>query len=286
MVEITARTVGGRMLFRPTREMSDRVHGVIGRALSMFDVRLHAFTWMSNHAHYQASVRNAEQACGFISHVNRNTSLLAKRMHGWDGSVWGDSSIVPIVDDEASIQRFRYILANGVKEGLVESPLDWPGPNGLRALLDDEPIIATWRPLTRGGMSPEESVHPIVVSPLPCWENYPAQHRRRLLQALVHDIAEEGTRKRAGGPVLGVVALRRMDPLEIHELDDDERAAPTVHASSPSTRSAFMAARAEFIDSFRRAARLRRQQTPAPLYPSNGLPSLAENAALEVGPTR
>jgi hypothetical protein len=47
-----------------------------------------------------------------------------------------------VVSDEKEDQRKRlkYILANGVSDGLVARPTDWPGPNVARALVHDEPL--------------------------------------------------------------------------------------------------------------------------------------------------
>ena len=40
--------------------------------------------------------------------------------------------------------RLKYLLANGVKEGLVESPLDWPGVSCAKALVHGEPLEGYW----------------------------------------------------------------------------------------------------------------------------------------------
>jgi hypothetical protein len=37
-------------------------------------------------------------------------------------------------------ERFEYVLANGVKEGLVARVCDWPGVQCVRALLDGEKL--------------------------------------------------------------------------------------------------------------------------------------------------
>jgi len=58
VVEITARTVHGRLLLRPSADVNDLVIGVLGRAQHLFGVGRHAFVAMSNHMHLLASVRD------------------------------------------------------------------------------------------------------------------------------------------------------------------------------------------------------------------------------------
>jgi REP element-mobilizing transposase RayT len=72
VVEITTRTVHGRLLLRPSAEVNDLVLGVIGRAQHLFGVEIHAFVVMSNHMHILASVRDAAQLASFMSFVNGN----------------------------------------------------------------------------------------------------------------------------------------------------------------------------------------------------------------------
>jgi hypothetical protein len=45
---------------------------------------------------------------------------------------------------EAQCGRFKYFLANGGKEGLVEHVRDWPGVHCVRNLLDGEPLEGLW----------------------------------------------------------------------------------------------------------------------------------------------
>jgi hypothetical protein len=268
LVEITVRTRKGRKLLRPSSELNERVYGVLGRALSMFDVRMHDFIFMSNHVHLVARGGDAENTCGFAGYLNRNTSLAIKKLTGWDDDVWGHTSIVPILDEDAAISRLRYVLSNGVKEGLVASPLDWPGATGVHALLSGAPILAPWRPLTQRDPSPTDTVYPIEVAPLPCWASYPLLHRRRLLEDLIREVEDDAKAKRAGRPVLGVAALRAQNPLEETALDNDD-ATPIAYASSTLVLQQFRAERAAYIDEFKRtrAAREARATPLTPLFP-------------------
>ena len=51
IVEITARTVHGRYLLRPSALVNELILGVVGRGQAMYDVELFAFVFLSNHLH-------------------------------------------------------------------------------------------------------------------------------------------------------------------------------------------------------------------------------------------
>lgn len=42
------------------------------------------------------------------------------------------------------MERLRYVLSHGCKEGLVERPRDWPGVHAVRALIEDEVVEGYW----------------------------------------------------------------------------------------------------------------------------------------------
>ena len=68
------------------------------------------------------------------------------RLHDWKDKVWSRRYSAIVISDEeaAQVDRLRYILANGCKEGLVASPRDWPGVNMIAAVLDGKPLTGTW----------------------------------------------------------------------------------------------------------------------------------------------
>ena len=43
-------------------------------------------------------------------------------------------------EEEAQVERFRYVLAHGVEENLVARLRDWPGLHGVRQIEDGEPL--------------------------------------------------------------------------------------------------------------------------------------------------
>ncbi len=90
-------------------------------------MRLHAFTFASNHFHLLVWARGAALA-SFMQYLRANLSRKVGRLVEWSGGFWERRySAEPVLDDAALVGRLRYVLAHGVKEGLVERSAEWPG---------------------------------------------------------------------------------------------------------------------------------------------------------------
>jgi hypothetical protein len=63
LVDVTNRTVQGRFLFRPSRELNDIVLGVLGRAQRLHPIRVCQVTVLSNHMHLLLDVDDAPTRC-------------------------------------------------------------------------------------------------------------------------------------------------------------------------------------------------------------------------------
>jgi hypothetical protein len=88
LVEITARTLQGRLLLRPSPELNDLVLGIIGKAQQRYGMVIHAFVVTSTHAHYILSPTSAEQLARFMQFVNANIAKEAGRLHLWPERLW------------------------------------------------------------------------------------------------------------------------------------------------------------------------------------------------------
>ncbi|MEE8367729.1 MAG: hypothetical protein V3S30_05385 [Thermoanaerobaculia bacterium] len=49
LFEVTTRTVQGRFLLKPSKELNTIILGVLGRVQQLYPVEIHAFTFLSNH---------------------------------------------------------------------------------------------------------------------------------------------------------------------------------------------------------------------------------------------
>jgi hypothetical protein len=154
-------------------------------------------------------------------------------------------------DKESLLVRLRYILSNGCKEGLVASPLHWPGVSSTAALLDGSMALhGIWFNRTREyrsrkvGLrcvfSEEEEVH---LSKLPAFSESSLEHYRDIVQDVVRGI--------------------EMDTLKMHRangtkpagakwvMDQKPHRTPRVLKKSPARK--FLAACRHMIHELRRA---------------------------------
>lgn len=270
MFEITARTVEGRRLFRPVPALTAAVLSVLGRSLALFAVELHAFIYLSNHLHLLGTFLDGALMQRFMRHLNRNTALAAKAITGWTGDVWCRYSPIPVLDDRAADRRLRYVMSNGVKEGLVAHPLEWPGPSSAHAFLSGEPISTEW--IHRPPRGPAViDTNRIALAPLPGWTGWPQEERTRRARDLLDGIADQARGERQGRPVLGVQALRSLDPFEPTSLD--ARPAPIAHASSRTLVDAYGRELKSFVTAHRQAGDEQNRSRRPAAYPPFGFPA-------------
>jgi putative transposase len=88
LVEITTRTIQGRLLLKPSPELTDIILGVIGKAQDLYEMTIHAFVVVSNHAHFLLSPSSAGQLAKFMQFVNANVAKEAGRLHRWRDRLW------------------------------------------------------------------------------------------------------------------------------------------------------------------------------------------------------
>jgi REP element-mobilizing transposase RayT len=283
LVEVTTRTIHARFLLRPSPEVNDLILGVVGRAQSLFPVRIHAFVVLSNHWHALMSVDDAAQLAAFVAFVNGNVAKEIGRLHEWRHRFWARRyRAIVVADDDAAVARLHYILKNGCQEGLVDRPVDWPGLSCVRALTAGDQLTGTWYDRTAefNARRRGENVIPgmfatryhVHLAPLPPWRHLSPARHRAACAGLVAAIETETRAERADSQRICVGCDRI---LEQHPHDrpvqSDSSPAPLVHASSREFRSAFRRAYAAFVDAFRAAAAaLRRRQRadfPAGAFP-------------------
>jgi hypothetical protein len=149
-----------------------------------------------------------------MQYLRANLSRKVGRLVDWSGGFWERRySAEPVLDDEALVGRFRYVLAHGVKEGLVERSAEWPGLTCLPQLLGPARRLFQWFSWTKrwskrrsedleAGEGPVE----LVVEPLPCWKGLGEEERRRAVRGLVEGVEAEARAR--DKPVLGARAVR------------------------------------------------------------------------------
>src|SRR3954452_7512221 len=146
LVEVTCRTLHGRLLLRPSPELNDIAAGILGRAQRLYPVDLVAFCPLSNHYHMIVWAENAKRLARFVGYFNSNLAREVSRRTGWTGKIWERryQAIVISNEEEAQVERFRYVLAHGVKENLVAQLRDCPGLLAVGQIVYGEPLTGHW----------------------------------------------------------------------------------------------------------------------------------------------
>jgi REP element-mobilizing transposase RayT len=263
LVEITTRTLQGRLLLKPSPELNDALLGVIGKAQDLYKMILHAFVILSNHAHFLLSPSSAQQLAAFMRFVNANMAKEAARLHDWPERVWSRRyRSICVIDEQAAHARMRYILAHGAKEGLVASAASWPGPNCVAALTTGALLRGTWfdRSAEYRARAAGKQVSPgeyatsfdVRLTPLPCLKHLDSDQRQAHFRRVVReiDVAAEAANKANNRTPMGVDKILAQDPHH-RPVAPDRSPAPLVHAHDQEGRRAFHAAYREFVTNFR-----------------------------------
>jgi hypothetical protein len=263
LVEITTRTLQGRLLLKPSPEMTDVVLGVIGKAQNLYKMPIHAFVVLSNHAHFLLSPASAQQLAAFMRFVNANIAKEAARLYDWPERVWSRRyRAICVVDEQAAHARMRYLLSHGAKEGLVASASSWPGPKCIAALTHGDRLRGTWfdRSAEYRAMAAGKEIKPgeyatafdVVLTALPCLQHLNADQRQAHFRRVVReiDVAADADNKAKGRTPMGVQAVLNQDPHH-RPVAPDRSPAPLVHAHDPQRRAEFHVAYREFVTNFR-----------------------------------
>jgi REP element-mobilizing transposase RayT len=285
LVSVTNRTVQGRYLLRPGPTFNDLFLGILGRTQGRHEMAIAAVSVLSNHMHLLLIVDDAQEVAGFMRDLQSKLAREVNRLTGWRGPVFERRYEMTVVTDEepAQVERLKYVLANGVKENLVERVNQWPGVHSAEALVRGVPLEGHWFDRTREYAARNQGeefsretfafAESVTFSPIPCWAHLPAARYRERIKTLVGEVEAEATRdrRRSGAQVLGVQAILAQDP-QTRPASVARSPAPLVHAATKAARKVFYEIYAEFVSAFRIAAEaLRRGRRDAP-FPIGSFP--------------
>ena len=269
LVELTSRTIQGRCLLRPSGRLSQITIGVLARAQGISGAQVHAFTFLSNHCHLLASFTDSHQMAAFEWYLKGNLAREVNRLHDWSGTFWHDRYRPISVSDEPEVQlgRLKYVLAQGcLKEGLVASPLDWPGATSSHALFNGyRTMTGIWvdrASMYRARKGDEQvteamftSQETLELSPLPAfadlgWRAY-TDRARELVEVIE---AETRARNRVTRRApLGAQRVREVHP-HSRPKELERSPAPRFHAKSRKVWRAMRDELSEFLRRYREAA--------------------------------
>jgi REP element-mobilizing transposase RayT len=290
LVEVTCRTVHGRLLLRPSREVNETIVGVLGRALERYPLELIAAVFMSNHFHLLVRVDDAQSLAHFMRYLNGNLSREIGRLHGWPQTLWGRryDAILVSEEEKAQVSRLRYLLAHGVKEGLVRRSKDWPGVHCAESLLTGRRLEGCWfdrtreyqarrrgRRFNRYTFAEEMGVE---FGKLPCWSHLSESQYRSRIGEIVEQIEREAnaapTERGARLPSAATCRkrIRRQHPHTRVLGEGTRRPAPAVHAHRKRAREKLLRAIADFVAAYRVAARRLREGDRRARFPTGCFP--------------
>jgi hypothetical protein len=66
LVEVTCRTIQGRLLLRPSQQLNNIILGVLGRAQERYPLEIVSFSFLSSHYHLLIWVRDARELALFM----------------------------------------------------------------------------------------------------------------------------------------------------------------------------------------------------------------------------
>ena len=271
LVEVTGRTIGARALLTPgpnPRTFNEMVVGVMGRALEVSPLDLCACVWLSNHYHLLVVVHEQQELSRFMQHLACNISKEVGRFRDWNGPLWARRYDAIVVSDEPDVQwnRLKYVLSHGVKEGLVESPLEWPGVHAAKALVYGEPLVGMWfnrskewAARNRGlelGYYDFATEYRVSFSPLPAFRDVAPEEYRRKVAALIGEIEQEGEQKRGrdDDTVAGVGKILSQNPYEPPTRRAKTSARPVFHFKTADAKETFMSELKGFLEEYRHAS--------------------------------
>lgn len=242
--ELTIRCAGSKFLFTPHPRLVVLLLGVIGRAQAKYEVVIYTYAILPNHIHIIVRFETALQGAAFKRFLFGCISKEVKRFYNTSEVVFDRRCRqIPCVDSESELARLKYVLSNSCKEGLVRSPLEYPGPHSARAMVSGQPDIGIWvnwtwlnrknRSKQKVPVSAAEIRYPVTLSPIPAWENLPEHEQRAKARALITEIEREALEAREGKPFLGAEKLLRQDPFSRPKKTSRKRA-PLCHGTAES----------------------------------------------------
>jgi Transposase IS200 like len=244
-----------------------------------------AFAFLSNHYHLLVWVKDAQQLGGLMNLFNSKLAREVGRLTGWREKIWSRryQSIVVSSEEAAQVERLRYVLAHGVKEGLVERVQEWPGVHAAQALLEGTSLEGLWFDRTqecsarRRGEDFDRlkfaTPETVTLSPLPCWENLSPGTWRESVAGLIAEIeaAAAAERSRTGVQPLGRAAIFKQR-YEDRPNQPKKSCSPWFHAASRRVRKELYEAYAWFVSAYREAAEKLRSGDRTAIFPAGSFP--------------
>ena len=240
---ICTKTHGASMFLRPDGLTERLCLGLAERCRREVEgVYLHIPTFQSNHYHLLASFDGPKPMADFM---NRYNSILARVMNlhldRFD-AFWGNTYSASRVPPEAELRQAKYVLGQGLSEGLYRRAIDNPCANAVAALTEGKPLLGLDIDLGRWSRASRENpdVDPLLftteltvqLTPLPSLAHLSPQAQQLEVLKLVREAEGEVADKQGNDKVdkvLGAAAMRAVDPFTRPRRTKRGASAPLCH---------------------------------------------------------
>ena len=259
LYEVYLGTRQDRFFFLPIKRLTLLIIGALAYCQRKYDVKIAALAFLTNHAHLLVRAPSHEHVAKFFCLANSQIAQEVQRFGDWDGGIFAETVITPVTDEpEAQEERLKYILSQGVKEGLVPHPSKWPGAHFAKALLTGsmrmkgiwvartklwervpsrrrkKGAIRKW--LSASDYRACEEHLTLTLTPIPCWDTLSPKERVAKARALCREIQVENAQVRRRVPrdyrrrLSDCSSFARRPALEKRKRKNRNR--PKVHAAS------------------------------------------------------
>jgi len=292
---VTVRCLQGRLFLCPSRETYEVLGGVLARAVRLNGVDLFVFNFASNHLHLivRAPRANLPQ---FMQYLLSNISKKIGAFVDWRGAFWERRySAQPILDDAALLAKVGYVLAHGVKEGLVRRCSEWPGLSALPFMRGRKRRTFRWLnwtrrcqsapPSKRGPLLDDRWAEPeeLRLASIPVRGFERLSVVRKFLKQCVREIEQQA--RQLYRTVMGVARVCGQPPQYRPERLERSRA-PWCHTSDPRLRQEYLAGYRSFASDHSEASEAWRRGDLTARFPAMAVrpflwptqPGLAEAA--------
>lgn len=142
---VVTKTLRGQFILAPKKGIRELCAGVLAKAqLNWPTVKLYGYAFMSNHIHLMLQGPPSDFSA-FMGFLKRELSRRLGQKYRLPGTLWHQRyAMSALPTHESQLKCLKYVLAQGVKEGLVARPIDWPGLHCAKALLGKRPEIGQW----------------------------------------------------------------------------------------------------------------------------------------------
>ena len=220
---VVTKTLRGQFILAPKKGIRELCAGILAKAqLNWPSIKLYGYAFMSNHIHLMLQGPPSDFSA-FMGFLKRELSRRLGQRYKLPGALWHQRyAMSALPTHESQLKCLRYILSQGVKEGLVARPIDWPGLHCAKALLSNSPETGQWfqaadyhqakarnalrrnpKKISRRTFYQRLTVHLAV---LPALEGYTSHEQNKKFEAINNDVIKsyEVIRKNDNIKVAGI----------------------------------------------------------------------------------